>query len=748
MNADKEQKKDFQVAKSLEAFNVFEEFSKGALVEMAAKMNPVTLKEGEVLFSQGDDGEAMYIVIEGRLRVTVEPQNGRKIVVMDIGPGVPVGEISLLIGGRRNSTVFAVRDTELAELTKDHFENIIAKYPEIRVQLLKVVLNRLRRSLLARVLPEYFGEMNEATFNYIDSQFEWVHIKRGQSLFKKGESADSLYILINGLLNVVAEEKDKPDRLIGVISWSEIVGEMAILSDGKRTASIYAARDSDLVKLSRTSFERISERYPQVMMAIMRILIYRLNKQDKRSHKKNIAINIAVLPTAPNIPLVKFTERLMASLTNIGPTFLLTPDSINTFFKKKDIAQTPEDDPRSPGLSAWLTEIESINSFVIYRADYALSPWTRRCLSRADKILLLADAKASPTPGIIEREYLGKNEHSISSGKVLVLLHRDCNHIPKGTAAWLDQREVHRHYHIRWEYEEDFDRLARILGERAVGLALGGGIAKGIAHIGVIRALEKAGIPIDMIGGTSMGAVIGAMYAMGGTYEEMLEMSRKLFVEINPFNEYTLPIISLLKSRKIELMGRIAYGSTDIEDLWINFFCVSTNLTTTNLKVFRRGPLWKAVRASSALPGVVTPLLKDGQVYVDGGVINNLPGDVIRRQCGVVIVSEASPNINLSFQIDKLPSPWKVFWSRVLPFKSPIKVPTILDLMMSTMLTGSILAADSVKEDADLILTPPVKGVGFLDFKKMEQTAEIGYRYTMETLENLDSQTKKKLLIE
>jgi NTE family protein/lysophospholipid hydrolase len=737
----------FKGLKSLEYVNVFEEFSKEVLLDMAARIKPVTLKEGEILFSQSDDAESMYIVIDGRLQMAVKPEKGKNIVVMEMGAGVPVGEIALLIGGKRNTTVSALSDTKLAELTKADFEEILSKYPEIRVQLLRVLLNRLRRSLLAKVLPEYFGEMNDATFKYIESQFEWVHIERDQVLYKQGETAESLYILINGLLNVVEEKNGKPGRLVGVIPWGEIAGEAALLTDEKRTATIYAARDSDLVKLSKPAFERICEKYPQVMMKIGRILIKRLESKEKRARQRNISVNVAVLPASPDIPASDFTHKLAAALSVHGSTFILTAQKINKLFNKKDIARITNDDPRSPGLSAWLIETESIHSFVIYQAENNASPWTKRCLARADKVMIVGDANGSPEPGVIEKELLRKDSDSISSGRMLILLHRNEYEKPSGTAEWLNNRSIQRHYHIRWNRKEDFERLARILSDKAIGLALGGGSAKGIAHIGIIRALEEAGVPIDLVGGASMGAIIGAKYAMVRNYKEILEMAKKLFLDINPFNEYTLPIISLLRSRKIEGMGKLAYGDTDIEDLWVNFFCVSSNLTTSKLKVYRRGKLWQAVRASSAMPGVVTPVVQDGEIYVDGGVINNLPGDIVRRQCSVVILSEVDPNLNLSFLKDKIPSPWKVFWSKVLPFKQSIKVPNILDIMMSTLLTGSVMAANTVKKDADLILTPPVAEIGLWDFKKMEKTVDIGYRYAKEMLEKLDDSSREKLLI-
>ena len=193
-----------------------------------------------------------------------------------------------------------------------------------------------------------------------------------------------------------------------------------------------------------------------------------------------------------------------------------------------------------------------------------------------------------------------------------------------------------------------------------------------------------------------------------------------------------------MKGRKLDRMGKVAFGDSYIEDLWLNFFCVSSNLSRSEAKVHRRGLVRDSVRASSSIPGVIAPVFIEGEVYVDGGVINNLPGDILRRHCGCVIVVEVSPNLDLNVDTNEVPSPWKILWSRIIPFRKRIEAPSILDIMFSTVLTGSFMAAKSVKSRADLSLTPPLKEIGFLDFKKMREAAEIGYNYTKEILEKLE----------
>jgi predicted acylesterase/phospholipase RssA/CRP-like cAMP-binding protein len=722
----------FELFKSVKCYK---EFSQEIFRELAVKTQLITLRPGDNLFSQGDNPDALYIIIKGCLQMVAESRNRRKSVVKELIPGDAVGLIALLAGGKHNATIFAVKETTLAELVREDFEELLDKYPDI-------FFHRLRRTHLAVVLPEYFKVMDENTLDYMESLFEWVHLKRGQTLYRKGDVGNSLYILVNGLLHMVDEgsEKGQPDRVINIVYSGQTVGEMALLSDEVRTDSAYAVRDCDLVKLSRTAFESISEKYPEVMMAISRILVDRLRYVSEGTIQEKHTMTIAVLPIAPGTPNYEFADRLADGLANYGSTSLLTVKKVDKMLNKYGISQVTKDDPRDTGLRAWLANMETSHSFVIYMAEYAATSWTKRCLSRADQVILLAPANAPPTPGKIEQELLEKHNPITEPKKVLILVHPDETVLPAGTDKWLDVRDIQEHYHVKLANKKDFLRLARILSNRSVGLALGGGAAKGIAHIGVIRALEEAGIPIDMVAGASMGSVIGAYYAMGNDYHSMLELCEKLFVDINPFTDYTLPIISLVKGKKLERMGKLAYGDCNIEDLWLNFFCVSTNLTTSSLKIHHRGLLRDAVRTSSAIPGVVAPVFHQGEVYVDGGVINSLPGDIIGQQAGRVIVVEVIPNLDLSVKTDQVPSLWKILWSKLLPFKKSIKVPNILEIMFSTVMTGSFMAAKSVKSNAALCLTPPLKEIGFLDFKKMKKAAEIGYNYTKQLLEQIDNE--------
>jgi len=177
---------------------------------------------------------------------------------------------------------------------------------------------------------------------------------------------------------------------------------------------------------------------------------------------------------------------------------------------------------------------------------------------------------------------------------------------------------------------DDLGRLARLLTRRGVGLVLSGGGARGFAHLGVIRALREARVPIDFVGGSSIGSIIAAGVAVGWSDDEMRMRYRRSFVDTNPVNDYTFPFVALTRGRKVSRLLQREYGDVLIEEpAPAFFFCVSANLTTGRALEHRDGRLADALRASVAIPGVMPPAYRGEDVLVDGAAINNLPVDIM-----------------------------------------------------------------------------------------------------------------------
>ncbi len=415
------------------------------------------------------------------------------------------------------------------------------------------------------------------------------------------------------------------------------------------------------------------------------------------------------------------------------PALHLNSGGVDSLMGISGISQKPLHDPYNLLFSTWLNEQENAYRFLLYETDSSMTPWTRRCLEHADQVLIVGWADHDPTPAGIETEFLQKDALFSNLQSTLVLLHPDDARSPSGTARWLRDRLSAIHHHVYWNKSTDMERLARFLSGAAVGLVLGGGGARGFAHIGVIRALEEAGIPIDMICGVSMGAILAAEYALGYDVHAMLKLTKQGLVEGRLERDFTLPLIAMNSGRRFTGMLKRFCGATRIEDLRLNYFSVSCNLSTAETVVHRAGPLWKAVYAGNAAPGILPPALDKGNLLVDGGIVNNQPGVIMKKLCGgPVIVVNVSPEREMMVDplYDEMPSAWKILWSRLNPFQQTIQAPGIPAMIMRTILVSSQRKSREVEMNADYYLRPPLDQFNIHDYAKIAEIADIGCRYT------------------
>jgi len=595
----------------------------------------------------------------------------------------------------------------------------------------------LRRHLAA-VLPRLFGSLSDELLAELEPQIEWVRLRRNETLLRQGEDGDSMFLIVSGRVCVVWCDRSGTEHVLAELSRGESIGEMALITGEPRSASIYAMRHTVLMKVRKETFDGIVEKYPQVMRAIAEILIERLRKKREPSRAASAVRTVAIVPAGPDVPLDDVCTRLVSALSRYDSVLHLTADKLDGLVGRPGLAETPEAIAAGAELTNWLDDQETRHRFVVYESDGGVSAWTRRCIHQADQILIVGQAFAEAAPGEIEGKLLETEARITDPRQTLVLLHPDGSRLPRGTRNWLDARQVDDHYHVRLDRDADFERLARVLSGRTIGLALGGGGALCLAEFGVIRALEEAGVPIDMIGGTSMGAGVSCLYAMGHTYESGIRVNRAGWVDKQPFRDYAIPFVSLFRSRRFDGIAKMACGDGDIEDLWVPYFCVSSNLTTADMVVHRRGPLWQAVRASCTIPGLAAPVPDSGHLLVDGGVVNNLPGDVLREQgCGTVIVVDVSPTLTLNVDRETIPNCWEILWSRILPFRKRLDAPSIRSLLMAATMLSSQSRKMAVKEDADVVFEPPLSQYSLLEFHKVEEIAETGYEHAKARLHEL-----------
>ena len=707
-----------------------------ALLEGAtADLERVELSAGSVLLRKGEKASALYVVVAGLLRATTIKDDGGELILSEFGPGEMAGEMAILAGGGAYSaTVSVAEDALLVRVPREAFERIAKTVPNAVRELASGVRRRLARDQLAIGLPKLFGPLDETMLQFVEERVEWVRLHAGATLFAEGDKGEDLFFVLGGRLRAVARD----GRVLNEMTRGESIGEIALLTGEPRTASVVAVRDSDLVRVPRRGFDEIVAKYPAVMQTIARIVVQRLRAKEQGGAAARTGKCVAVLPASTGNVTTDFTQRLVRALERIGPTLHLSAQRLDALLNRPGIAAAEEEDAAGIRLTAWLDEQESHHQFLIYETDGTLSLWTRRCLRQADEILLVAGAGSDPAPGAVEKTLLGTRDGISKARQSLVLLHSDGRRLPSGTSRWFTGRNIQRNFHIRLDTENDFRRVARCLGDAAVGLVLGGGGARGMAHIGVVRALREAGVPIDMIGGTSVGAVMASLVAMGQDWDQMLETNREAWLRNKPHKEYSLPFISLIRSLRLDKMAKKIWGEIEIEDLWISFFCVSCNLSTSATVIHERGLLWKAIRASASLPGVFVPVLSNGNILVDGGLVNNLPGDVMReRACRTLIVVDVGSEHEFTFKLPEFPSPWQFLRSRILPFATRIEMPHIIDVLIRTTDVSSSQKTRDVKKNADVCLRPPIDAYGVLQFESLDEIAQVGYRYAKAKMEEL-----------
>ena len=301
-----------------------------------------------------------------------------------------------------------------------------------------------------------------------------------------------------------------------------------------------------------------------------------------------------------------------------------------------------------------------------------------------------------------------------------------------------DRPGVDRHYHLRDGDENDLARVARFLSGKAVGLVLGGGGARGIAHIGVLRALVEAGVPIDAVGGTSIGSVLGACIASGWSWERVYEENRREFLG-NPTSDYNfLPLVSLLAGRKLDRILTRIFGDTRVEELWLPFFCVSGNFTQAREVVHTRGGLKRALLASMALPGIFPPVVSGNDLLVDGGVFNIMPVDVMARTgvnniMAVDLRPDDKQRPELTF--DQVPGTWALLLDRLKSeTRRRYQIPSMINMMMGANTLNGQQKRSQVIADVDVLFNPDVRRFGLLEWKSYDLLVEEGYRHAQEVL--------------
>jgi NTE family protein len=504
-----------------------------------------------------------------------------------------------------------------------------------------------------------------------------------------------------------------PAALARQVAAGECVGEMSLLSGRPHRHAVRALRDSELLRLDRAAFEALVERHPGAMLDVARLAVEGLLLRERRAEAPDKPRTFAILPVDAAVPVRALAATLARALETYGRCALI--DAASAAGRGSD----------------WFAEREADTRFVIYLDDRGDPAWRRRCLRQADVLLLPAHAgqPARPWPEAAP----GHPARARHRPRHLILLHPGGAVLPGAARRWRAQFSgALQHHHVR--DDDDITRVARLVSGHGRGLVLAGGGARGLAHLGALKALREAGHRFDAVGGTSIGAIIGAGAALQWGTDTLLRKNHDAFVRGRPVSDWTLPLVALTRGRRASAMLRQAFGAVDIEDLPLPFFCVSTNLTREDRAVHRRGPLWLWLRASSAIPGILPPVLHHGDVYVDGALEDNLPTDVMAGD-GLAHVTAVSirADIRLRTRLEATCTPpwWRLLFAR----RDARGWPGLISTLTRSAMVNSEETSARCRALADLLITPPLEHIGMLDWKDFDRAVDAGYRETVKVLE-------------
>ena len=700
---------------------------------LAEAFTEVSLLKDDVLYRHGDVDDGVYLIVSGQVALTVQ-RDERELLLDEPGAGAIFGEFAMVGGGRRSADAKGLRDTRLLLLSTRAFNRLLADYPIEMGQLGRYMTQRVERLRLALALrtSESFRDLDDAVLRDLCAEMELVRVPAGAYLARKDQSGSSLFLVVDGRLRVWPERAPRATPLLREIGPGECVDAIGVITGQARAADIKALRESVVGRLDRTAFERLLRRHPEGVNQLSTAIIAHHYKQlcARTSRPVNSSSAFALVPLGLGVPIADVARALARSLSEHGSTLVLDATTCDGLSGISGYAQTRLGSDGDEGMVDWLHRLEFDHQYIVYVADPEVSNWSRRCLREADHVLMVGMVGNPPAVDVVERALLA-DETLVGVRRSLVLVRDPATATPRGTEAWLSARRTGPHHHVRHGNTADFDRLARIITGRAVGLVLGGGGARGFAHVGVLRAMENLGIPIDMVAGTSFGAVVAAQWAALRTTDEIFERTLELCMA---GEELTIPLVSLFAGGRMWRGIDAMFGDLAIEDLTRKFFCVSCNLSRARVMVHDRGSLTEGVLASNTPPGLFPPRIHDGDLLVDGCLLNNVPADVMERyvEGGRIVAVDVSPKEDLlsNADYDRGLSGWKILEAKLNPLSAPIKVPSIIDIMARAAEMGSLAKQKLVMGGfADVYLAPPVGGYPVMGYVKGDEITRIGYDF-------------------
>ena len=560
------------------------------------------------------------------------------------------------------------------------------------------------------------SHFTKADLRKLVSQSSIIEAQVDEVLFSSDDPSDYLYYMIDGCMEVFVP--GSVEKRVTIVRSGNMAGEMGVVAAESYGLTGKVHRPSRLLKIDKDVFLGFFQKDPELLMQLAQTMAKRLHDVVVGMHAKHYLYkNIVLYVTIPNVS-IETIKSYFQTCSHQDTTIIYDKNAFEA--SQQNIVSFLYQCEDNPGVNIFLIDSlsESWSNAVLLHVEYvyilvaeggwdAIDPYVLSCLKRRPCDLVIWHAQPEPysdTHNFYER-YSFKRSHHIT-----------------GTEA-------------------DYQRLYRFMTGRAIGLVISGGGFRGYAHFGLIKALSESGVPIDCIGGASMGAVVGAGLAINSNWDKFSLFYEKAMTRLKNkrFFGITLPILSVLSGKLATDILKETYGSYQIEDLPINFWCIASNLSKRQKEIKSHGSLWEWLRASMAIPGVFPPFEKDGSIYVDGAVCTNLPVQDMRDY-----LDGAGTIITLDIGLPLLPQykyscPPILTMGEALAYKfgfakKSYVFPALLDIILESSSINQYIFDTQGAKTADIIIAPDTSSLSFLDPTKENPLSLIAYTFAKEIL--------------
>lgn len=549
------------------------------------------------------------------------------------------------------------------------------------------------------------GPVDAAVQHRLREAAEVEHLSPGATVCEAGAAATDVYVVLSGAVVVVDNRSDTP----AVRRWlgsGDAFGELAPMLEQARSATVIARRASRIARIPWDVLAPVFAHTPGVAWRTARRIGRWLSTPSPPRDLHHVVA--LVLPTDTDWQAV-LVDPLQASLAAFGAVEVVVVDG----------------EPLHPRLD---TAHQAGRRVLLVARSEAEA---HTAIDHADLVVQVVDAASATVP------HLGNGHTLVERWRVRV--HESDAVMPIPAAKQAVGSEPDLLLNLRLGTPAHIHRLARFIAGEAVGLALSGGGARGFAHFGVVRALHEHGVPIDFLSGSSAGSLAAVLVAHEGDLAALsAERVLRLTAEGNPFADPTLPIVALTRGKRIRRALQRVFADLRIEDLWIPVRVAVADLGAGSLQSHGRGEAWRLCLASGSPPGLSTPVVVDGRVCCDAGILDNLPLGLLSSHCRVRLASMVSAARDLHIEADDFPSPWAVLRNRLTP-SAPSIAPDLADILGATAVLASRASKRRVQQEADLLIEPELDGFSILDFSRHAELAELAYAHTVDQLENTPS---------